>query len=255
MVDALVLWHQGAPERARRGVEETLRDLRAGGDLEVLAGSGLLYGLYLECDRGAPAEALVVAEEMVRVSGPRGFLFWHAIGVAGYGWALGMTDDPEQGLAILERGVQQLVALGSGMSTSHVLTLQARLLAAMGRHAEALAVVERSLALAARRSEGRWMPEMHRLRGELLFRTGATPETALAALSRARETAAAQGDRMLELRALCSLVRVGAAGARADLSALYAGFTEGWDEPDLRDARALLEDEPARRGETGTSAA
>jgi len=84
------------------------------------------------------------------------------------------------------------------------------------------------------------MPEMHRLRGEILLCTGAGPEAARAEFARAREMAAGQGARMLELRALCSLVRAGAPGARADLASLYAGFTEGWDELDLQEARALL---------------
>jgi tetratricopeptide (TPR) repeat protein len=242
MVDALVLWHQGFPERARRGVDETLRAIRALGDLNLLAAPGLLFSVYLEHGRRVPEAMLAAAEELVRVSSAQGFRFWQAGGVTAYGWALGMMGEPERGLATMEKGLQQFTALGISMNLLYSLSMQAELLDHMGRHAEALATVERALALAERRSEGRWMAELHRLRGELLLRTGAPPEAALAALARAREVAAEQGARMLELRALCSLARADSAGARPALAALYAGFTEGWDEVDLRDARALLEE-------------
>lgn len=244
MVDALVLWHQGFPERARRGVEQTLRAIRALGEPKLLAAPGLLFSIFLEHGRRAPEAVLAAADEMAGVSGAQGFPLWQAAGATAYGWALGMTRDPERGLAAMETGLQQFTALGVAMNISHALSLKTELLASMDRHAEALAVIDRALALAARRSEGRWLAEMHRQRGELLLRTGAGPETARTEFARARTLAASQGNRMLELRALCSLVRMGAdAGARAALAALYAGFTEGLDEPDLRDARALLEEE------------
>lgn len=247
MVDALVLWHQGLPEQARARTDEALRTIRGLEGTLMLAAPGLLFSILLAPARRMPAETRELSAELVQVSTAQGYRLWKAAGLMSYGWALGTTSDPGRGLAAMEQGLQQFAALGNGLNVSYSLSLQAELLLSMGRPAEALAVLERALAQAARLSEGRWTAEMHRLRGELLLRTGASAEAAFAAFTRARELAAAQGARMLELRALCSLVRAGAdAGARAALATLYASFTEGLDEPDLRDARALLEEEGAQ---------
>jgi predicted ATPase len=148
--------------------------------------------------------------------------------------------EPERGLAAMEKGAQQFATLSAAVPLAYTLALHVELLCEVERNAEALALTGQALALAERREERRWVAEIHRLRGELLLRTGAPAEDALRALAQARETAAQQGARMLELRALCSLVRAGDPDARPALAALYAGFTEGLDEPDLVDARALL---------------
>jgi len=88
--------------------------------------------------------------------------------------------------------------------------------------------------------------ELHRLRGDLLgrlpFNDWAEVETCFrTALSVARE----QGSRGFELRAALSLARLlSAQGRRGDardlLSPVYRWFTEGFDTPDLQEAKALL---------------
>ena len=89
--------------------------------------------------------------------------------------------------------------------------------------------------------------EIHRLRGELTGRLP-YPDPAKAedsfrtALAIARE----QGTRGYELRAATSLARLRRdqgrfAEARDGLAPIYGWFTEGFDTPDLREARAMLE--------------
>ena len=87
--------------------------------------------------------------------------------------------------------------------------------------------------------------ELHRLRGEALRTTG--DPGAEAAFLRARDVARRQSARSLELRAAASLARLyrdtrRAAKGRSLLAETLAGFTEGFDTPDLREARALLAD-------------
>ena len=67
-----------------------------------------------------------------------------------------------------------------------------------------------------------------------------------ACFRRALEVARGQGARMWELRAAADLARLLAAkGERAQardlLAPIYGWFTEGFEAPDLRDARALLD--------------
>jgi predicted ATPase len=83
------------------------------------------------------------------------------------------------------------------------------------------------------------------LKGEILIEgiQGAEGE---ACIERAMALAHAQGARMLELRAATSLARVWertgrSLDARRVLAGLYSGFTEGFETPDLRAARELLD--------------
>jgi class 3 adenylate cyclase/tetratricopeptide (TPR) repeat protein len=90
-------------------------------------------------------------------------------------------------------------------------------------------------------------PELLRLDGELSLRTGhAAPEDAERAFREAIDLARRREERSLELRAATSLARLLAERrrrdeARRELSAVYAGFREGFDTHDLREARSLLE--------------
>jgi predicted ATPase len=86
--------------------------------------------------------------------------------------------------------------------------------------------------------------ELHRLQGELLLMQGDESEAEASfqqALSRARRRQA----KSWELRAAVSLVRLWRKQGRKDeahrlLAPIYGWFTEGFDTPDLREARALL---------------
>jgi adenylate cyclase len=112
-----------------------------------------------------------------------------------------------------------------------------------GRMAEGLAAVDEMLAL-CRKGIGRLVePEFHRLRGGFL--SVESPDEAEACYQRSLEVAREQGAASLELRAAVSLARHWqqrgrAAEARELVAAVYGGFTEGFDTPDLREAAALL---------------
>jgi predicted ATPase len=75
---------------------------------------------------------------------------------------------------------------------------------------------------------------------------GHHPEEAERCFSRALEIATRQEAKSLELRATLSLSQVLAAGGRtADakrmLTDIYSSFSEGFESPDLRNARTALE--------------
>jgi predicted ATPase len=93
----------------------------------------------------------------------------------------------------------------------------------------------------------RWFAaELNRLKCQLLLRQGhtdAAEEQYRKALSIARE----QEAKMWELRAAVSLARLRRdqgrlAEARDLLAPVYAWFTEGFDTPDLKEAKALLDE-------------
>ena len=95
-------------------------------------------------------------------------------------------------------------------------------------------------------TDERWFEaELRRMSGELHLHAGAGREAAqcfAAALGVARR----QGGRLFELRAATSLCRLWTEGgerrkAHDTLTPVYGRFTEGFDTPDLRDTRALLD--------------
>jgi predicted ATPase len=148
------------------------------------------------------------------------------------------------------------------------LALLAESLEAGGRIDEGLAVAAEALALVEATGERFYEAELHRLRGELLRRqeagagrpSPAEPAAARphdpapfglaeaeACFHRALDVARRQGAKSFELRAALSLARLlRDRGERAEgrrlLAATFGWFTEGRDTPDLRDARAFLEE-------------
>jgi predicted ATPase len=97
--------------------------------------------------------------------------------------------------------------------------------------------------------EGFHGAELHRLQGELLLRQGSTEATLREAeecFQRALTLARGQHAKSLELRAAISLTRLHHkegrhSEARSILAQCYDWFTEGFDTPDLQEAKELLE--------------
>ena len=115
-----------------------------------------------------------------------------------------------------------------------------------GRFDDALAALDRATSTAAATGECYYQAELHRLRGALLVETGDAAEGA-SWLQQAIDTARGQQAKSLELRATTSLARLWRdQGRRAQahdlLAPVYGWFTEGFDTPDLKEAKALLDE-------------
>jgi hypothetical protein len=94
---------------------------------------------------------------------------------------------------------------------------------------------------------GLYGPEVYRVQGELRRLAAHAPEDAARCFEHAIEMARGRELRSLELRAATSLARLRCdqgrrEDARRALAEIYPWFTEGFDTPDLRAARALLDD-------------
>jgi predicted ATPase len=93
----------------------------------------------------------------------------------------------------------------------------------------------------------RWFAaELYRHKGQLLLRQGRT-EAAEELYRKALSIAEEQEAKLWELRAAASLARLRRdqgrhAEGRDLLAPVYGWFTEGFDTPDLKEARALLDE-------------
>jgi DNA-binding winged helix-turn-helix (wHTH) protein len=180
---------------------------------------------------------------------------WQAWSEVGGAWLDIRRGGPE-GIERLERARKRLFAIGQrGYQPVFAAMIATGLLRA-ARYDECGALLDEGLAEIGVTGE-RWCEaELHRLCGELrLARAGQQrPSTerwqqlvgeAEACFRRALEIARAQGAKWWELRAAVSLARVPGEYGRSSeahrlLSDAYGGFNEGFDLPDLRDARDLL---------------
>ena len=147
----------------------------------------------------------------------------------------------------VQEGLEAQRATGALMNRPYGLTVLAELQGKVGRVDNALAGLDEALALIGETGETFWKPEVHRLKGDLLLGRGGAPQEADACFARGIELARQQSSRLLELRAGVSLARLWrrqgrSAEAQALLAPIYDGLTEGYDTPDLREAKALLDE-------------
>ena len=128
----------------------------------------------------------------------------------------------------------------------HHIALLAKACAIAGQVEEALTQLDEALNMVERTGE-RWLTaELNRHKGQLLLRQG-HPEAAEELYRKALSIAEGQDAKLWELRAAVSLARLRRdqgprAEARELLAPIYDWFTEGFDTPDLKEAKALLDE-------------
>ncbi len=244
---ALALWEQGHPGRALERAREGIAHARTLNHPYSLSNSLAMAGVVHHW-RGEPGETLRLAEEGTTIARESGFPFLVALATAVRGCALVDLRGGEAGIQALRHGLGLLAGTGTGVGGQYFLSVLARAQASVGRETDALATIDAALALSERQKSRFWDAELLRIRAELLLQAGRVPTAseAEAFLQRALATARQQGGRSLELRAATSLARLWQrqgkrAEARDLLQPVYAGFIEGFETQDLKDAKALLE--------------
>ncbi len=131
---------------------------------------------------------------------------------------------------------------------SHILMMEGEAWLARGTPEEGLARVGEALEHIEKSGEGFCEAEVYRVKAELLLiQVPPDRAEAEASLQRALEVARSQSAKSFELRAATSLARLWQHQgkrdeARALLQPVYDWFTEGFGTPDLKDAKALLDE-------------
>jgi predicted ATPase len=146
----------------------------------------------------------------------------------------------------LGAAVNAYTTTGARFQTSYHNALYARLLAAEGRIDEGLDVLTRNLQMIQETGEEFFLPEVIRLRGELLLARDKGSDEAPTLFRQAIDMAANRQVRSLELRGATSLAewhsRNGdSEAARNVISPVLSWFTQGSETRDLRHAQSVLE--------------
>ncbi|WP_247779614.1 AAA family ATPase [Bradyrhizobium sp. 170] len=188
------------------------------------------------------------AEELIALTTEQRFAFFLAMGTTYRGWTLVEAGDAEAGIDLLRRGIEGFQASGAAWILPFYLAQLATAHAKTGRPEEGLGRLSEALAL-TEKSGVRWFEaELHRRRGELLLTAHAGAEAeAEADFRHAIAIARRQDAKLWELRAATSLARLWRGQgkrdeARAPLMSVHGWFTEGFDTPDLKEAKALLDE-------------
>ncbi|HSK39877.1 MAG TPA: AAA family ATPase, partial [Arenibaculum sp.] len=241
----LALWQQGRPEAALGRCREALALAE---DLSHPLTLALAYWAlsYLHLFRREPAEAQRWAEMEIAVCERYLLPLLLSQGVFQLGWALAEQGRPSAGIAKMEEGLDAIQATGAEMGISYFIGLLGEAYARTGRVSDGLRKIDLAQEAASRHGANFQLPEILRLKGELLL-MGSDPAIAAAERSfhEALSAARAQDARLSELRAAASLARLLHRSGRSPdagrmLEPLVARFDEGWDTPDLRDARGLI---------------
>jgi predicted ATPase len=162
------------------------------------------------------------------------------------GCASGTRERVEEGMAQLRQGIAAYRATGAGLDHPHCLVLLARGYKELGQAEAGLHVLAEMLAVINNSGERYYEAEAYRLKGELLLHlTTVDTRQAAACFQEALAIARRQQAKFWELRAAISLGRLWQRqGRRTEahelLAAVYGWFTEGFDTPDLHEARGLL---------------
>ena len=244
---ALSTWHLGDLDDARRMGEEAIAYARTLGHPFSLA-YALHHAGWLSylCRRGA--DGVRFGEECVALSTDQGFAFWKALGLMSRGTGKMVSGESEEACRLVEEALAAYLKTGSRKSLAEYRGFLAEIHLQAGRPDDALREVDEALATADRTNSRCYEAELHRLRGEILLaRSPAAEAEAEGCFLRSLEVARRQAARPWELRGAMSLGKLlrrrgDVAGAADLLARAYGAFSQGFDHPDLLDARALLEE-------------
>jgi predicted ATPase/DNA-binding winged helix-turn-helix (wHTH) protein len=242
-----VLWLQGCADQAMRTIGSAIDDALAIRHTLSLCNTLAQAACPLALATGDLAAADRYTTMLVHHTARHGAAVWQVYGRCFKGMLLINRDGLDAGLPLLGAAVDELRTARFVQYYTAFLAALAEGLAGAGQALRGLAVVDEALALSDK-SEERWiLPELLRLKGELLLLQDARNAAAAAEdhFQHSLQWARRQGALAWELRSATSLARFWhrhrrTSAARNLLAPVYRRFTEGFDTADLGTANALL---------------
>ncbi len=244
---AYALWALGRPEAARADIERGISDARRIGHLFTLMGVLHIF-VSTQLRLGNIPAAKAQADEVVALAEEKSAPAFIVHGKADQGCVLALSGEASKAVPILERAIADDRALASTVEIPSLLSVLAKCHAELGQFDDARRCIGEAIAAAEASGERWWEADLHRVAGEIeLMAPERDAAKAQAAFERALEISRAQEARAFDLRAATSLARLWRdqgrrVEARALLAPVYGWFTEGFDTPDLIEAKSLLEE-------------
>lgn len=241
-----ILFLQGYPDQAMENARLAVEEARS---IDHALSLGYALGTAA-CPTALLVGDLAAAERFVLLladhSAAHGLGPWSAWGRYFQSILAARRGQSAAGIQGVAAALAELRNSGFVLRFPYLLSEYADLLGKAGRANEGLIVIGEAQSRCERGIEIWCLPEVLRIKGELLLAQAPHSRSAADQLFRnALELARCHGMRAWELRTAISLARLRqASGNREDgyslLSEIYADFTEGFESPDLIQARELL---------------
>jgi predicted ATPase len=239
------LFLMGYPERALASIRAGLEHARAIGDPPVIA-HALHDGLVTLQLAGEWDEMADSIRWLVELAEQHALAMYGSLARILEAWLKVVREGAPEAVETMQDHVDRRLRMGTWQTYYDILIPDAHL--RLGQVEAAMAAAREGLTRAERRGERLRVAELHRLRAAChLAGSGDDRGAAETALQAALRVARQQGARMWELRASCDLARLWAEqGERQKahklLAPVYGWFTEGFDTPDLKAAKVLLDE-------------
>jgi predicted ATPase len=236
----------GYPEAAQADIDHAIKEARETGQATTLMLALAIpnYTLIL-CREAVAASAL--ADELIALASEKGAPLRKAEAIFQQGCALALAGRAADAVQTITSGVTAWRATGATCWTPLHMLFLAHAHAGLGQFDDAWRCIDEAMAASQASKESWCDADIHRLAGDIVLLSG-EPDAAKAEeyFGRALAIARQQQAKSFELRAAISMARLwrdqGKRGEARDLLAeVYAWFTEGFNAPDLREAKALLD--------------
>jgi predicted ATPase/DNA-binding winged helix-turn-helix (wHTH) protein len=237
------LWLTGRPDRAVEAARYTVGEAER---LEqpLTLGIALIWTIYVFLWIGDWANAESMIDRLIDHAARHFLGPYHAVGIGQKGELLMRRGDVAAGIEHLRRSQATLFATRHRIMTTVFATALAEALALQNQLDEALRVIDEAIAQIGDHGESFDMPEMMRVKGLILGRSGRAAD-AESYLRQSLELSQKQCALGWELRGAVSLGRLWqesgrAREARALVEPLYGRYAEGLDSIDMVAARDFL---------------
>jgi len=242
---AWALWFLGYPVRSRKQLDKAIALAQELGHPHTLA-FALVGGCELYWFLREPEEVHRYTEELVPLSRDRGFIYWEAHGTFYRGERRLLAGEIKEGLDEMHQGLRTMLATGTQTCLTRLYARMGDACSRIGEIEEGLSAVGAAMDAMHKYDERYMEAELYRYRGELLLQQGQELEEVERDLQHGLSVARQQQAKFLELRGVMSLARLRQQQGRQEeaqesLEAVYEWFTEGFETPDLQDAKTLLE--------------
>jgi predicted ATPase/class 3 adenylate cyclase len=237
----------GYPQQAKKTTTEALDYAR-----NINHTPTLIYGLTFAGALPAtlqqdPLKAGEYAKEILSLSEQLRSEMWLGFGRVIAGWSAGTQLAYEDGLQQLQQGLEYLETAAPNPWWPAFLTFLAEIHLNGGEARQAISSLTNALQLVERTGECVWEAGIRTLFGKVLLTLDSNNiQEAETMYIQALDIATEQGAKSLELRAAIGLAGIWQKRGRQDeaqkiLAPIYERFDEGFDTPDLIEAKALLE--------------
>jgi len=234
----------GFPDQALAQITAAIAEARRLAHPPSLASSLAVGGILLSLLRDHAVLDEWVAQ-LVALATEQGFPHWSAQAKIYQGWVKVNTGDLAAGISLLRSGRDAFRATGAKLLLPHYMGLLAAAGEIAGQMEEAVTLLDGALQIVEWTGE-RWLEaDLYRLKGQMLSRHACSEAEEL--YCKALDIAKEQKAKLWELRAAVSLAQLRRqqrrlAEARDLLAPIYCWFTEGFETPDLKQAKTLLDE-------------